>query len=127
METMVSAVEGCVSVLCGMGVTGLFSLNYSRSTTGAISRGMFFRGILFFLGSITSICREAILRSRKSAVGRRNTGVTVNFFTAGELTDFAATAGLIANLDLMISVVTSTAHLAAAMGKPSWRLNRYDT
>lgn len=46
---------------------------------------------------------------------------------APELTDFADTAGLIANLDLVISVDTSTAHLAAAMGKPTWILNRHDT
>jgi hypothetical protein len=46
---------------------------------------------------------------------------------AGELNDFADTAGLIANLDLVISVDTSTAHLAAALGKPVWILNRYDT
>ena len=44
-----------------------------------------------------------------------------------ELTDFADTAGLVANLDLVISVDTSTAHLAAALGKPTWILNRYDT
>ena len=43
------------------------------------------------------------------------------------LTDFAETAALIDNLDLVISVDTSTAHLAAAMGKPVWLLNRYDT
>jgi hypothetical protein len=110
-----------------MAVTGLIRLNYSRSTTGAISRWIFFCGILILQGSITSICRKVIRQSLKSAVGRGNTCVTVNLFNAGELTDFAATAGLIANLDLMISVVTSTAHLAAAMGKPSWRLNRYDT
>lgn len=44
-----------------------------------------------------------------------------------ELTDFAKTAGLIANLDIVVSVDTSTAHLAAAMGKPTWILNRHDT
>lgn len=44
-----------------------------------------------------------------------------------ELRDFADTAALIANLDVVISVDTSTAHLAAAMGKPVWILNRYDT
>jgi hypothetical protein len=44
-----------------------------------------------------------------------------------ELNDFADTAALIANLDLVISVDTSTAHLAAAMGKPVWILNRFDT
>jgi hypothetical protein len=42
-----------------------------------------------------------------------------------ELTDFADTAALIANLDLVISVDTSVAHLAAAMGKPVWLLNRF--
>ena len=36
------------------------------------------------------------------------------------LTDYAETAALIANLDLVITVDTSVAHLAAAMGKPTW-------
>jgi len=44
-----------------------------------------------------------------------------------ELKDFSDTAALIANLDLVISVDTSTAHLAAALGKPTWILNRYDS
>ncbi|EME70308.1 O-linked N-acetylglucosamine transferase [Paramagnetospirillum caucaseum] len=42
------------------------------------------------------------------------------------ITDFADTAALIAGLDLVISVDTSTAHLAAAMGKPVWLLSRFD-
>ena len=46
---------------------------------------------------------------------------------ASELNDFSDTAALIANLDLVISVDTSTAHLAAALGKPTWILNRYDS
>lgn len=40
--------------------------------------------------------------------------------------DFMDTAGLVANLDLVISVDTSTAHLAGAMGKPVWLLSRFD-
>jgi tetratricopeptide (TPR) repeat protein len=37
-----------------------------------------------------------------------------------ELVDWADTAALIANLDLIISVDTAMAHLAGAMGKPVW-------
>lgn len=36
--------------------------------------------------------------------------------------DFADTAGMIANLDLVISVDTSVVHLAGAMGAPTWTL-----
>lgn len=39
---------------------------------------------------------------------------------------FDDTAALIDHLDLVIAVDTSTAHLAAAMGKPTWILNRFD-
>lgn len=44
-----------------------------------------------------------------------------------ELDDFADTAALVENLDLVISVDTSTAHLAGALDKPVWILNRFDT
>ena len=40
--------------------------------------------------------------------------------------DFADTAARVAQLDLVISVDTSTAHLAAAMGKPVWLMSRYN-
>jgi tetratricopeptide (TPR) repeat protein len=53
-------------------------------------------------------------------------GMALYDFTA-EITDFADTAALIANLDLVISVDTSVAHLAGALGKPVWLLNRFDT
>lgn len=43
-----------------------------------------------------------------------------------ELSDFAETAALIENLDLVVSVDTATAHLAAALGKPTWILSRFD-
>ncbi len=42
------------------------------------------------------------------------------------ITDFADTAGLVSLLDLVIAVDTSTAHLAAALGRPVWLLSRYD-
>lgn len=43
-----------------------------------------------------------------------------------ECHDFADTAALVSNLDLVISVDTSVVHLAGAIGKPVWLLNRYD-
>jgi hypothetical protein len=39
-----------------------------------------------------------------------------------DLSDFAETAALVSCLDLVISVDTSVAHLAAALGRPVWLL-----
>ncbi len=45
----------------------------------------------------------------------------VRFF-GNELVDFTDTAALVENMDLVITVDTSVAHLSAAMGKPTWIL-----
>jgi hypothetical protein len=42
------------------------------------------------------------------------------------MTDFADTAALVANLDLVIAADTAVAHLAGALGRPVWVLSRYD-
>lgn len=56
-------------------------------------------------------CDKAVLASRPD----------IRFF-GDELRDFADTAALCENLDLVISVDTSVAHMAAAIGKPTWIL-----
>ena len=43
-----------------------------------------------------------------------------------ELGDFAETAALMANLDLVVSVDTSVVHAAGAIGVPVWMLDRFD-
>lgn len=45
---------------------------------------------------------------------------------SGALRDFDDTAALLANLDLVVTVDTAVAHLAAAMGRPVWVLCKFD-
>lgn len=52
-------------------------------------------------------------------------GLSLHDWT-GALEDFADTAALIAGLDLVITADTSVAHLAGALGRPVWVLNRFD-
>lgn len=46
---------------------------------------------------------------------------------SGELADFDDTAALISALDLVISVDTAVAHLAGALNRPVWLLNRFES
>jgi tetratricopeptide (TPR) repeat protein len=62
----------------------------------------------------------------KDLVAKGWNGPAITDFTA-DLHDFADTAALMENLDLVIAVDTSTAHLAGAMGKPVWLFNRFDS
>lgn len=43
----------------------------------------------------------------------------------GDVGDFMDTVGLMSHLDLIIAVDTALAHLAGAMGRPVWLLNRF--
>jgi tetratricopeptide (TPR) repeat protein len=45
---------------------------------------------------------------------------------SAELDDMASTAGLVQNLDLVISVDTAVVHLSGGLGRPVWMLNRFD-
>ena len=64
---------------------------------------------------------DAVAQLRSSPVRQR----VVDW--ADDLHDFSDTAALVENLDLVIAVDTAVAHLAGALNKPVWLLNRYST
>jgi tetratricopeptide (TPR) repeat protein len=65
--------------------------------------------------TIISLQKDVPARDRETL--RRAAHVTD---LGGDLTDFADTAAVIAQLDLVITVCTSVSHLAGAMGAPVW-------
>jgi hypothetical protein len=73
--------------------------------------------ILGFNASYVSLQQD--VRAGDAAVLRQRPDL---FHFGDELKDFSDTAALISNLDLIISVDTSVAHLAGAMAKPVWIL-----
>ncbi|MFT3735837.1 MAG: tetratricopeptide repeat protein [Rhodocyclaceae bacterium] len=75
----------------------------------------------FELEEIEWICLQKQIRAEERDALANS---TVKEFSA-DLHDMSDTAALIANLDLVVSVDTSVAHLAAALGKPTWVLVAY--
>lgn len=69
-----------------------------------------------------AVCLQPELREADEAALKADGRIT---FLGRELADFADTAALVSTLDLVITVDTSTAHLAGALGKPVWILLPY--
>ncbi|EJN08759.1 TPR repeat-containing protein [Bradyrhizobium sp. YR681] len=79
------------------------------------------------LSALAEIPGVSFVSLQKRAGGQASaapSGLVLHDFT-DELNDFADTAALIANLDLTISVDTAVIHVAGALGRPVWLLNRF--
>ena len=84
------------------------------------NRSIEFRGLLPLLEfDATFVSLQRQVRADDAALLQNHSDV-LHF--GAEFADFADTAALIANLDLVISVDTSVAHLAGALAKPVWVL-----
>jgi tetratricopeptide (TPR) repeat protein len=90
-------------------------INYPRDISLAA-----LRPLLLLDAEFISLQKE-VAEADQSALDR-----TPQLLRLGEsLEDFSDTAALIENLDLVITVDTAIAHLAGALGKPVWLMNRY--
>ncbi|WP_416235175.1 glycosyltransferase family 9 protein [Nitrospirillum sp. BR 11163] len=59
---------------------------------------------------------------------RRGEGAALGLVDwTADFADMANTAALVQGLDLVISVDSAVAHLAGALGRPVWLLNRFDS
>jgi tetratricopeptide (TPR) repeat protein len=87
------------------------------------NRSMPFRTLLPLLGcEATFVNLQKDVRPQDKAL--LETRPDIVDFTA-DLTDFGETAALISNLDLVITVCTSVAHLAATLGRETWVMLPY--
>jgi hypothetical protein len=87
------------------------------------NRSMPLKGLLPLLGlDATFVSLQKDLRPDDQTFLEAHTDV-IDLTAA--LSDFAETAALVESLDLVITVCTSIAHLAATLGKPTWVMLPY--
>ncbi len=79
-------------------------------------------GLLAPLWSIPGTCFISLQKGRGEAEARQPNPAQPLVHLGDELADLSATAAVLAQLDLLISVDTSVAHLAGALGVPCWVL-----
>jgi len=74
---------------------------------------------LFDVEECEFVCLQVGLTERETSVFASHSACRD---LSGQIKDFADTAGIVSSLDLVVTVDTSVAHLAGAMGRPVWLL-----
>ncbi len=77
------------------------------------------------LADIVGMTFYSLQKGPAAEQARRAPGGMMLMDHTAALTDFAETAALVANLDLVVSIDTAVVHLAGALGKPVWTLVPY--
>ncbi len=77
------------------------------------------------LAAVKGISFVSLQKNRAPNSGHRDDWLILDCIDDCE--DFLDTAALIQNLDLVVGVDTSTIHVAGALGKPTWLLNRFES
>jgi tetratricopeptide (TPR) repeat protein len=95
------------------------------TSLGADSRRSMAFAALRPLAEVRGVSFLSLQKDRAAGQMGRSEALRPYDFT-DELIDFADTAALVEALDLVISIDTSVAHLAGALGKPVWVLLRFD-
>ncbi len=103
----------------------------SRSGSTAIARQAYARRSLTLeqmrpLFAITGVVYCSLQKGEPAAQAQAMAGRDNFVDLTGGITDFADTAALAANLDLIVTVDTSVCHLAGGLGLETWLLNRRD-
>ncbi len=78
------------------------------------------------LAEAADVSWYSLQKGPRAAEAKRPPAGIVLIDRMDEVDDFTDTAALVMELDLVISVDTSVAHLAAGLGKPVWLLSRFD-
>lgn len=79
---------------------------------------------LALLGTVPGITYVSLQKGAKAAQAAEAPFPLIDW--TDELADFADTAALVAELDLVIGVDTAVIHLSGALARPTWVLSRYD-
>lgn len=126
----VEAMQGRLAQLDGGGAPGARPLRVGLRWSGAVAsydaRRSIPRARLAPLFGLPGVTWVALLEQGHPEIPVLHDGSMPLADLSGHLRDLGDTAALMRALDLVISVDTSTAHLAGALGVPCWLLGRPD-